>query len=656
MNYSQSFIIILTLLFDNDDLGVGVRKMIRGFPIAWTSFDPVVQGLKLGGLMNESIERDDTYRQGRHHFITAVNQILEGNLALEQMTRYLRATGVNHSLMGLHVLSVLVPVVVAQLASRQIHFCNISVGANFIQTHWNKITLVTLIAGSVGLFTVGQTAVATTTLVYLSIGILNRNNLLFPSVQKVIHQANFFIGNSTGIYLGGNLVRVVSTLNIITKMVTHAVKAYFDECKKNEIESLIDPEVSEVDDDIEMDDMKETHLTLSELKELDNDERCLMRKSHIKKLPLPYVDESVQLQDILKFYDLIDWSKHAHVLVHKLSKDKRWLEVGQFEFSDPLKYFKTNLWNMITSIQNHSILEGKPGSYEMLEFYCRFIAQELKAKDEMTQADTLMLLGVEGGDYCGTGKFGIVEEIYESFLSQAEGLPLKTRILACEQQERQRIWQNIYQMIWRINPFMQLFGYVSDVNAIHNANIFTNLVRAGEKFGIPHQTAKNDQSAAINPLVHYLAFLCVDMIEECFWKGNFVPQIYMTIEKMEGKDWWKAWKWVHLKYENIYSSPYNEDAILERLSQTIGTPQIPKSDIYLWWAQWTERQNKLTEDERDDLMMELTTPTKDKYGKDALLFNGESFEVDGKIQPKFLKAMLIEMEILDKPEDFQEVV
>lgn len=643
--------------------------MVSGFPMTWASLNPVVQGLKLGGLMNQSIEQDDTYRQGRHHFITAINQIVEGNLALEQMARYFRATGVNHSLLGMHAASVVVPIVVAHLASRQIHFCQISAGANFIQTHWNKVTLVTLVAATAGLFTVGQTALAATTLIYLSIGILNRNNFLFPALQKVIHQANFFIGNSTGIYLGGNLVRCVSALNILTKVVTHAVKAYFDECKNNEAEMklkkeketkiLSDIEAGDLDDDAEIDDISGTQINLSELKELSHDKPCPIRQSHIKKLPLPYVDESVHIQDILKYYDLIDWSKHKHVLAHKLSKDKRWLEVGQFAFSDPLEYFKINLFNMIKSIQNHSILEGKPGSYEMLEFYCRFIAQELKGKDDMTQADTLIALGVEGGDYCGTGKFGIVEEIYESFLSQAEGLSLETRILACEQQERQRIWQNIYHMMWKITPPIQLFGYMSDVNAIHNANVFINLVQAGEKFGIPHQAAKNDQSAGINPLVHYFAFLLVARIEKCFWKGDVVPQCYLAIEKSEAKDWWKAWKWVHLKYEHIYCSPYNEDAILERLNKTIGTPQIPKSDIYQWWAEWTDRQQTLTEDQREDLFVELTTPVKDKHGKSAVFFNGELFEFDGKIQPKFLKAMLIEMEILDKPlvlEEFEEVI
>jgi hypothetical protein len=270
----------------------------------------------------------------------------------------------------------------------------------------------------------------------------------------------------------------------------------------------------------------------------------------------------------------------------------------------------------------------------------------------MTQADMFILIGVEGGEYCGTGKFGVVEEVYENRLSQAAGLPLETRILACEQQERQRVWQNIYQLIWKSNPLTQLFGYMSDVNAIHNSNVFINLVQAGEKFGIPYQAAKNDLTATINPVSHYLALSFTDAIEKCFWDGGFISQSYVSLEEpSDASDWWKAWKWVHLKNDNAFSRPYDEEAIMTRFTETIGSPQISKSDIYIWWAQWIERQDNLSDEKKEELNDELQAPeVKDESGKFLpKTFNGEPFEVNGKIQPKFLKAMLIEMGILDKP-------
>lgn len=625
--------------------------MATGISAGWAAMDPLMQGLKLGGLMNQSLEEDNTYRQGRHHFMTAINQILEWGLALEQATRYLTAANLNYSLAGLHIAKVVVPLSVGYLASRQIQVLHINKVVNFIQNHWGKVSLIALAVTSIGLLVLGQTVLAVTTLVYLSIGILNRCNVLSPTVQKVIHQADFFIGNLTGIYLGGNFVRLVCTLNLVIA----AVEKFFEYKrlvaeKEQMMEETSHPQESDKLSIIEEEENFLNPISFDELAMLNNDMLCPIHKSHVHKKSLPSVDESVQIDDLLELYEKIDWSNHEHVIKGKLDKDKRWLEVGQFEL-EPLEYFERNLRHLVESIKNHDILEGKPASYDMLEFYCRFIAQELKEQDEMTQADMLIWIGIEGGEYCGTGKFGIVEEVYENLLSQAEGLPLETRILACEQHERQRTWQNIYQCIWKSSPVIQLFGYLSDVNAIHNHNVFVNLVQAGEKFGIPHQAAKNDLTATINPVTHYLAFLFIDEIENSFWNGGFISQNYVSIEEpSDANDWWKAWKWVHLKSENIYSKPYDDEAILTRFVDTIGSPQIPKSDIYIWWSNWISRQDDLTEVQKEELEDELQSQAiEEEPGMLIKTFNGEPFEINGKIQPKFLKAMLIEMGILDKP-------
>lgn len=631
--------------------------MAAAITAGWAAMEPLIQGLKLGGLMNGALEEEDTYRQGRHHFMTAINQILEWGLALEQTTRYLRAANLNYSLAGWYVARIVVPVGIAFLASRQIRILHINQAANFVQNHWGKVSFVALTAASVGLLILGHTMLAATTLIYLSIGVLNRHNFLSPSVQKVIHQADFLIGNLTGLYLGGRFVRIICTLNLVLA----TVEKYFEHQrltaeKEKNTEEWSPPQASKAlnkmeEESDEDDDDFSTLMSLDELAILENDLLCPMHKSHVHRKTLPPVDEAVQIDDFLDLCEQIDWSKHAHVLIKKLAKDKRWLEVGQFE-SEPAEYFERNLRHLVESIKNRDILEGKPASYEMLEYYCRFIAQELKEQDEMTQADMLIWMGVEGGEYCGTGKFGIIEEVYENLLSQASGLPLETRVLACEQQERQRVWQSIYQHIWKSSPLAQLFGYMSDVNAIHNGNVFINLVQAGQKFGIPYQAAKNDRAAIVDPVTHYIAFTFVDQIEGCFWEGGFIAQCYLSIEKPSvASDWWKGWKWAHLKTEAADSEPYDEQAIVKRLSETIGSPQIPKSDIYMWWAQWVDRQDDLTDGKKEELSNELqAVPEKDHAGNFLpMTFNGEPFEVNGKIQPKFLKAMLIEMGILDKP-------
>lgn len=626
--------------------------MVVTFSSGWASAEPFAMGLKFGGLMNQALEQDDTFRKGRHHFMTALNQILEWNLALEQVARYFQMANISYSLKSWSIARYIVPMGVAYLASRQIQELHISKIANFVQDHLGTLCLIVMAVSTVALYRIGQMALAVTTLSYLSLGVLSRYNILPQSVQNLLHRANFFIGNLTGLYLGGNFVRLICSMNLMIA----AVEKYFEHrqsMEEKEVGNALDLKEQEIPEENGLEDKAEkTTLSLTELQQLTNDTECPIRRAHVHKKSLPPVDADVRIEEILERCDQIDWSKHEHVVEKKLSKDKRWVEVGQFQ-SKPLDYFKRNLQHLIESIKNRDILEGKPASYEMLEYYCRYIAQNLKEQDEMTQADLLILLGVEGGEYCGAGKFGIIEEVYENLLSQANGLPLETRVLACEQQERKRVWQHIYQLVWTTNPFSQIFGYFSDVNAIHNANVFINLVQAGRRFGIPHEAAKNDQTATINPITHYLAFSFVNKIEDCFWKGILIPQCYFTIQTPSelGQDWWKIWKWIHLNTEPVSPVPYNHETALVRFTKTIGTLQISRMDIYIWWTQWVERQTDLSEKKKEELINELQAmPGKDANGKlKPMTFNGELFEVEGQFQPKFLKAMLIEMGILEKP-------
>ena len=100
---------------------------------------------------------------------------------------------------------------------------------------------------------------------------------------------------------------------------------------------------------------------------------------------------------------------------------------------------------------------------------------------------------------------------------------------------------------------------------------------------------------------------------------------------------WKAWRWYKNVIETVWVLPYDERTILDRLKSTIGTAQIPKSDVYEWWQNWIERQ-------------ELPAAEKEAVQEELMMFasiNGEPLETpEGKIKPKFLIAILQEMGVL----------
>ena len=622
--------------------------MITSFSASWLQMEPLMQGLKRGGLINQCLEEDDTYRQGRHHVMAAVNQILEWSIALEQVAACFETVHLSYPITPLHVAKYIVPVSVAYLASSQIETLHINEMANTVQEHLGKTSLLVTAIATAALFLLSQQMLAVVTMAYLATGLLDRWNILSETTQHRLRQANFIIANLAGLYFGGNFIRAMCVIN----MVVAAVQKYFQylrQVQQDHADKLKVKQAAVWNDPILSDEASKgsaehsaRQMTMEELQKLRNETSCPVNKSHVHTKALPAVKDDVQIDEILVLAEQIDWKKHEHVIKGHLAKDNRWLELGQYT-SEPIDYFRRNLESMIESIRDRKILQGKPQNYDMLQYYCRYIAQALKEQDEMSQADYLILLGIDGGEYCGTGKFGIVEEVFESLLALASGLPLDMRIFACEQQERVRVWQNIYQMTWLINPFWQMQGYFTEINAVHNANLFINLVQAGEKFGIPHQAALNDQTAVFNPATHYLAFSLVQWIEDSFWSGKPIPQCYFTFESPKGADRWKPWKWAKLKIDSVSPTSYNQQAMLSRLHQTIGTPQISKYDIYSWWNEWIERQTQLPEQKREELIDELTM---------NVSIDGEKLEIDGKIQDKFLLAMLIEMGALEKPAEW----
>ncbi len=619
--------------------------MVARFSMNGTFIEPFMWGLKLGGLMNQSTHNEATFKQGRHHVMTALNQMSQWNLALEQASRCLQAANLSYSFKAIHLAQYVVPASVAYLSSCQIRVLHIGKAANFVQDQLGRLSFITLTIATIALLTFGQIVVATTTLLYLSVGILDRSNYFSPSTQRIIHKANFIIGNVAGLYFGGNFIRLICALDLMAEVTKTYVKSE---------QSIVKP-FEKLAKEIP------TTISLTELNQLTNLSDCPLKESHIHREIFPSIRDDIKVDDILKISKGIHWEDHQHVIEARLKKDKRWLEIGQFQFKSsdsfydslksgkqskqmivsPLDYFHRNLRSLVESIRDRNISHGRPVNYDMLEKYCRYIVQALENQDEMTQADALIALGVEGGEYCGSGKFQIVEEVYGSLVSQATELPLELRVLACLQQERMRVWQNIYSVIWKLTPFFQAIGYLTDTHAVHNANLFINLTQAGTKFGIPSQTAQNDQTAIINPINHYMATKTAKVIEETFWNGAKIQQSYIKVQRTQGTEKWKIWKWFHIKKKVADIKPYNEQAILTRLNAVIGTAQIPLMDIYSWWLEWIERQDDLSDDEKNDFINELSTG----------YLNGEPIELNKTINPKFLKAMLIEMGVLDKPDD-----
>lgn len=597
---------------------------------SWSSTEPFFRGLSNGLLFYQARSQEITVLQGRNHFVAALSQMMEATIAFDHVTRALKAYDLTQPHQRLAYLNFGVPIGLAYLASREISNLYVRKVVNLAQAHVGSLCLVATIASNVALFAIGQQLIAGTTLVYLGIGFLDRRNLLPERVHQILDKGGHVVGSITGLVFGGNFVRLISVIDIV--MTTYNVYLSYrnpnpDPVIIPEAQPLTLPPVAETPVSVSRQDL--TTLNEYSLREVN--------RSHLNRNLLPTIREGITLDRLTELADAIPWENHRAVIHAKLEDDERWREIAAGTM-DEIAYFRQNLQKLVNGIKNHEILQGRPQNFQMVEAYLLYLAQELGNQDAMTQADYLITLGIEGGEYCGPGAFRVIEELFSNMISHTAGLPLEWRVLASLQQERVSIFQQIFDNFWKTSPQTQFYKNFMNMNDIHNYDTMMNATQAGPRFGIPHQGALNDEAAYISPSIEIMFKPLSYILDRTFWQGSEMKLWHIESNRdLNPGESWKVWRWYKNIIETIWVHPYDQYAILTRLNSTIGTAQIPKADIYAWWQNWIERQ-------------ELSVAEKEAMQEELMMFasiNGECLETpQGEIETKFLIAMLQEMGVL----------
>ncbi|KIC72404.1 hypothetical protein [Candidatus Protochlamydia amoebophila] len=582
---------------------------------------PTIRGLDTASAIRLELNDEQAHRQGRNHIAVAIQQMELLNQALRQVKYALIAAGNTNPLRGMTVVVIGAPMLVSWLASQEFNDLRLRKVVNFAQSHLPTLSVAISVISTLALWIFHQRIQATAFLILTTIGFLDRHCFLPAQMHSPLNYMMYSISNIAGMIWGNTLNRLFCVINLVSPIVDYFFKSYRDQLNQENrqlnqenrqtlsLPASSNPEQSYL------------NVSLQDLENLTNQSQYAVNPVHLKQTVLPSIQVDAKLDQILDYLADINWDNHQIALSLKLRDDERWSEIARGTISEQ-DYFKQNLKAFIKSIKNRDMV-GPPQNYQMLDFYCKFIAQELRHQDEMSRADILLKLGIEGGQYCGIGKFRVVEEVFHSLISQSEALPLQQRIFATLFLERTRMFQAVYQTVLTSNLFSYLLSKIAKINDVHKYNICMNMAKIGTQFGVAHQAALNDENAYIAPI--FKIFPIFDTtVRKLLWEGGVVNSY--SDSQTNGR-WVKSF---------VYLKPYDQITIINHIQTTIGTPQIPKADIYQWWSEWIDRQEVEVE-RKQSLKEELTMEGK---------LQGENLEMNGKIQNKFLIAMLQEMGIL----------
>lgn len=539
---------------------------------------PLIQGVEYSLVSSEAKRIENSVRAGGNNYLTAAFQTLQATKAAAFIDQVSEPAGLEPLSWEAKAVIFLTPALLALLKNSSFLSEKAKSALTFCQDHLGALYQVVAVVSSVALLFFGQTLFAIPSLLVLGIGYMDRNGYLPAAVRQTLHKYNQPLLIATSLFAGGILDKVFAALNFAS----WCASIYLSRNKIPEAKQLA-----------------KGNLNPQKMQGYLNGEFNLkINRNYIHHNSFPPVPDK-EIQTLVEKFDAINWNKHIRALRQKLREDPRFIKYHKNPDlktdREIIKIARDTLQVLVTSVKERRILEGEPVDYQKLHNYLKMIAKYVEDQtDEMTKVDVLFRLAVEGGEYCGPGKFEVAESIYAQTLGENPDIPFTDKVFH-SLQDRRNLWiQKFYS-----GAFNNTLGKIIDWQDIHNYNLFVNLY--GDELGLRKTAAENDDSAIVEPLVKLVVSYCFkDNIQQMFWSDHTLGTLEDTLVK------------------------------------SIGTSKLPKPEFYAFWREWIHKQ-ALTEKQKEALEDELSE------GK----LYGSSLEVDSKPSAQFVSLMLMELGIAE---------
>lgn len=543
----------------------------------------VVQGISYGLVSAELKRLEGSVRAGGNNCLTALFQIAQGGQTLGFVTKANTAAGLPpFSWAGKSTLY-LSPILLAVLKNTTLVPETIRPVITFFYHNLGTLYQIAAVISSIALLFFGQAFFAIPSLLTLGLGILDQNGWLPVGYRQFLHRYSQPFLMVTGLVSGGIVERAFTVMNILS----WCANAYLSQKPPGHEEFVFQENL--------------TPQRLIDFFQGSLDVR--INPKFIQYNPFPPVP-NIDIQYLIEKFDQTDWRGHLPMLRQKLRHDARFVERHRTPDlktdQEIMDITRDSLQLLIDTVKGRRILEGEPADYEKLHNYLKIVTQSLVAQDNgVSQIDILCRLAVEGGGYCGPGKFEVAESVYAQTMGEDPDIPFRDKIAYCLQDERNLWMQKFYALSFTQSPIGARIGQIIDRHDVHNYNTFINLY--GDEFGLRKAAAENDDTALIDPLTKWIiSWTLKGRIQRAFW--------------------------------NEHSLNHHTQILID----SIGTPKLPRPELYAFWQNWIERQY-IDEPAKEILREELAT---------GRLY-GRPLEMDRECTPEFVTLMLLDMGIVE---------
>ena len=537
---------------------------------------------------------EDSVRAGRNALLTTVFQTVEVHYASMLTGEALEVAGLPAVPFGVRMVSYLAPSVLAFFIKHGIGSPCLRKCALFIQDNIGLVCQIAAVVSAIALIALGHLAMGIAATAFITIGFLDKLGLLPEPLRQILHTYGPMVRVVTGLIIGDLFEKFFA----IVSLVSYCYEKYTNSTEAGTIDELSEQK--------EALDFLLLNIILNEPVELE------INPYHLK-LDTLAPPPNVSIQELIPLFDSIDWLEQLPILKAKFASDARFEEFhGKIESINEQAIIilaKEWLQTFLDEIINRHIINGEIHDYDRLENYLKTVTDQLqKTENTQTKADALMRLAIEGGGYCGPGKFHVVEELYSELALQSNTIPTDIKILLRLQDARTHWFQTKYAETNLKKDdccLTKCMKWIFDFQDLHLYNIFLNL--HGQSLALRKASADNDYASGVDPITKLGVKKFTEHIQESF------------------------------------KALYTTDYAISQLQDGVGHASLPRSDLFQWWNKWIERQ-PIDDAEKQALSEELEN-NNTLLGKPMQEGN---VLTPGPFNVNFLKAMALDLGILKR--------
>jgi hypothetical protein len=547
-----------------------------------SSIVSVARGLAAGQSLVSMNDTENSVRAGRDALGTSLLQCGEIWIVLGVVEKLLKAMSKAPFAVSTRRICYLTPFVTTYLASKLKNRAARQILLK-IEDNTGALCRLAAVVSSVAFIALGQTLYGYALLLMLVIGRLDQKGTLPEKTRQILHKYAEPFSLSLGLITATNLSDFFTSSFFLLSFITD----YLPNKKPVENYSLPDePKLLK---------LPAHNLLISRKAAVKINSRYLLERPTV---PVPNIDMMI----LKTQFDQIVWDKgNCMALRQKLKNDKRFIAdyftVEGKTDQELINYASQALEELLTSIKNRHIANGEPSNYDRMEDYLKTIADILeKEKDPIIKTDALLRLAVEGGGYCGPGKYEAIEEIYFSLIGQKASL--RTKVLLCLQDFRRGLYNTVFYEKVSDNPIFKIF----DAFDLHFYNFEEKVF--GKIFALHRGAVENDSQAFVDA---------------------FTRKVFLVIGSAP--------------YRKAFKKGHTSSRITECVQRTFGTPRLPAEDFNAWLKGWIERE--VTDETLRKEMLEAAT----LHEYDTVII--ENRKPQPVIKPEYITAFLVDMGILE---------